>query len=175
MVRLSAGALIVVAAIAAQAPASAEPRSNAFGDPFGPVIGGMPKCPVPAGPLLSQDEARREAHWRAERGTSCYRSGRCRLPNAYLYDAELFPRLRQYLSQDPRFDGASIWVSVQRRWVTLHGCVRSAEQGAALEAAARQVDDVEAVIGEWMVGTEGKPPYELADAPAPQPAGILPR
>ncbi|MBC5766731.1 BON domain-containing protein [Ramlibacter albus] len=137
-----------------------QPRTNAFNDPFGQATSGFPACPVPTGPLLTDDEARREAHWRAERGTSCYRSGRCRLPNAYRYDEEIFPRALQYIRADGRFDDTSIWVTVQRRWVTVQGCVRSAEQGAALEAAVRQIDDVEAVIGQWMVGTSSKPPYE---------------
>ena len=43
----------------------------------------------------------------------------------------------------------------------VHGCVNSKEQGMSLEAAVRQVDDVEAVIGEWMVGTTGVAPYEV--------------
>lgn len=176
MVRRTAGAiLLALGAVtgAAQAQEQAhvrdrlyaqeqEPRSNVFGDPFGQVLHGLQGCPAPAGPMVTAAEARRDAHWRAERGTSCYRSGRCRLPNAYLYDSELYPRLKQYLEQDPQLKGASIWVTVQRRWVTLQGCVLSAQQGAALEAAVRQIDDVEAVVGEWMVGAGGKPVYEVA-------------
>src|SRR4051812_43541872 len=71
------------AASAASAPAE---RRNWFEDPFVVATHGLPGCPVPDAPLLTEVEMQREAHWRAERGTSCFRSGRCRLPNAYLYD-----------------------------------------------------------------------------------------
>ena len=40
---------------------------------------------------------RKEAHVRAQHGGSCYRSGRCRLPNSYLYDKEIIPRVRQFI------------------------------------------------------------------------------
>lgn len=154
--RLFAGLWLVTAACShAQAP-----RTNAFDDPFGPVTQGLPGCPVPAGPLMTAEEARKDTHWRAERGTSCYRSGRCRLPNAYRYDREIFPRAVQYIRMDGRFDDASVWITVERRWITLQGCVRSAEQAAALEATVRLIDDVEAVIPQLMVGTQGQPRYE---------------
>jgi len=126
-----------------------EPRTNAFDDPFGQATAGLPGCPVPPGPLYSVEEARLQAHGRAERGTSCYRAGRCRLPNAYLYDRELHPRVVRFIQQDGRFADTSVWITVQRRWVLVEGCVRSREQGLALEDALRTVDDVEAVLGQW--------------------------
>lgn len=130
---------------------SAQERTNPFGDPFVRVTSGIPGCPVPRGPELSAEEVRAESHWRAERGTSCYQSGRCRLPNAYLYDKEIIPRVRQYILQSGQFDNTSVWVYGQRRWVFIEGCVATEEQGAALERAVRNVDDVEAVIPEWSV------------------------
>lgn len=151
------GAMLMPAA--AQTP-PAPPRSNYFGDPFGPATQGLAGCPVPSGPLLSDAEAMGQAHWRTERGTSCYQSGRCRLPNSYRYDAEIFPRAVQFIRGDGRFDDTSIWLVVQRRWVFLQGCVRSRRQGLELEAAVKQIDDVEAVVGQWMVGTVGRTPYE---------------
>jgi len=111
--------------------------------------------------LTTDAEARSEAHYRAERGTTCYQSGRCRLPNAYLYDREIVPRVSQYIRQDGRFAGTSLWILGQRRWVTVMGCVTSRAQGEALEAAVRNVDDVEAVIGQWQIGTTGTPPYRV--------------
>ena len=130
------------------------------------VSAGLAHCPVPAPPMQTEAEAREETHWRAERGTSCFRSGRCRLPNAYLYDAEIIPRVRQFIAQDSRFERSTLWVLGQRRWVFVFGCVESAEQGRALEQAIQGIDDVEAVLGQWMVGVEGRPPYEVA-GPAP--------
>jgi hypothetical protein len=146
--------------------AQTEPRRNFFNDPFGPVTSGLPGCPVPEGPLLTEEEAKRETHWRAERGTSCYRSGRCRLPNAYRYDTEIFPRALQFVRQDGRFEGTSVWITVQRRWIFVQGCVRSSEEAAALEAALKLIDDVEAVVPQLMVGTTGTAPYATAGAPA---------
>jgi hypothetical protein len=157
--------LTASAGVATHSSAQQPARSNAFDDPFGQATNGMPGCPVPAGPLFTREEAAREGHYRAERGTSCYRSGRCRLPNGYAYDKEIFPRAIQFIRNDGRFADASIWVTVQRRWVTLQGCVRSPEQGAQLEAAVRLIDDVESVIPQWMTGTEGRPPYDASASP----------
>lgn len=100
----------LVAAAAAiallESTAAAQQRSNAFGDPFVQATGGLHGCPVPLGPLYSADEARAEAHGRTERGTTCYLSGWCRLPNAYLYDKEIIPRVQRHIVADGRF-GAS--------------------------------------------------------------------
>lgn len=156
--------LALSALCAGHAAAQIEARRNFFNDPFGPVTSGMRGCPVPEGPLLTEEEAKRETHWRAERGTSCYRSGRCRLPNAYRYDAEIFPRALQFVRQDGRFENTSVWITVQRRWIFVQGCVRSSEEAAALESALKLIDDVEAVVPQLMVGTGGKPPYATAAA-----------
>ena len=154
-------AAALVAAVLGAGPAMGqEPRTNAFGDPFGPVTRGHAGCPEPAGPLFTREEARRETHWRAERGNSCFRSGRCRLPNGYLYDAEIFPRAVKFILHDGRFDDTSLWLTVQRRWITVQGCVRSPEQALALEAGLRSLDDVEAVIPQLRVAPEGPAPYE---------------
>ncbi len=146
--RCLSAALACLAFSAVQAEA---PGTNAFDDPFGPATSAIADCPVPAGPRYTREQARTEAHWRAERGTSCHRSGRCRLPNAYLYDREIYPRVLRFVAQDGRFDDTSVWITVQRRWVFVQGCVRSRDQGLALEQAVRAVDDVEAVVGEWTV------------------------
>ena len=144
--------------------ASAQERSNFFGDPFVQVTSAIAACPTPAGPLLTADEAKAESHWRVERGTSCYQSGRCRLPNAYLYDKEIIPRVAQFIRQSGAFDDTSVWIYGQRRWVFVMGCVNSREQEAALERAIHDVDDVEAVVPLSML--VGKP----AAAPALPPA-----
>lgn len=138
------GALV---ALAVAAPAlAAEPATNAFNDPFVQVTSAVAACPVPAGPLYTAQEARDAAHVRSHHGTSCYRSGRCRLPNSYLYDAEIIPRVAQYIRQDGRFADTSVWVIGERRLVHLHGCVNSREQADALEKAVTLVDDVMGVI-----------------------------
>ena len=110
------------------------------------------------------EQMRAETHARVERGTSCYRAGRCRLPNAYLYDKEIIPRVRLMISQQPRFAHSSVWIEGQRRWVFLKGCVGSVEQSSEMEAAVRNMDDVESVINLLMVGTTGVSRYKVVGA-----------
>ena len=140
----------------------AQERRNWLGDPFEQISSGWPGCPQPAGPLWTEAEARAEAHWRVERGTSCYRSGRCRLPNAYLYAAELMPRLQRFLAQDERFADSSVWLLVRGRTVFVQGCVVSAEQGLLLERQAQLVDDVEAVVPQWTLDPARSLRYPVA-------------
>jgi hypothetical protein len=139
-----------------------EPRTNAFDDPFVQATHAIAACPVAEGPLVTAAEARAQAHGRAERGTTCHHWGRCRLPNAYLYDKEIVPRVVRFITLDDRFANSTIWVLGQRRWVYLKGCVASAEQASALEREVRLIDDVETVVDELMVGISGKPPYAVA-------------
>ena len=161
--------LLVVATACAVASAragpDAAPRRNYYNDPFVQATSALPGCPVPEGPLISHAEMQAQAHGRVDRGTTCFRSGRCRLPNSYLYDKELVPRVRQFIAQDDRFADSSVWVLGQRRWIYLQGCVASESQREALERAVRGIDDVEAVIDELMVGPSGTPRYRVAEPP----------
>jgi hypothetical protein len=147
--------------LACSSPLGQEERTNVFEDPFLRVTQRLVACPVPEGPLYTQAEARAQSHLRAEKGTTCYYWGRCRLPNAYLYDKEIIPRVAIFIQRDQRFDESSIWILGQRRWVYLKGCVANEAQSRELEAEVRLIDDVEAVINELMVGTSGKPPYDV--------------
>ena len=74
---------------------------------------------MPRAPAFTEEEVHKEAHVRAQHGNSCHRSGRCRLPNSYLYDQEIIPRVQEYLRQDGRFGDTSVWVLGERRIVTL--------------------------------------------------------
>lgn len=148
-----AAAAIAAAPAFAQAggAASPAPRANYFDDPFVQVTGAIKDCPVPAGPLVTREAMQIEAHERAERGTRCFDSGFCRLPNSYLYDREIIPRVKKAILADGRFADSSVWVEGQRRWVWLKGCVRHKADAAALEKLVRRVDDVEAVVDELVV------------------------
>lgn len=129
-----------------------EPRRNVFDDPFVRLTHAVAPCPVPPGPLLTEAEARAQAHGRVERGTSCYRAGRCRLPNSYLYDQEIMARVQKAVAVDGRFDNnSSVWATGQRRWIWLQGCMRSDDDSRALEALVRGIDDVEGVVNELVV------------------------
>ena len=149
-------------AAAAQAASAPAERRNWFDDPFVQATHALPGCPIPDPPLLTEAEMQHETHWRAERGTSCFRSGRCRLPNAYLYDKEIVPRVVKAIEAAGTFENTSVWVEGQRRWVWLKGCVSTPEQATELERIVRLVDDVEAVIPQLVVGTTmpaGTPVY----------------
>lgn len=139
-----------------------QPRENYFDDPFVQATSGLASCPVPEGPLITESEMRTQAHARAERGTRCYLSGVCRLPNSYAYDKELVARVRQHILYDGRFGDTSVWLLGQRRWIILKGCVHTRAQASALARLVREVDEVEAVVDELMVGTRGEPKYRRA-------------
>lgn len=141
--------------------AHAQERRNAFDDPFLPVTQALPGCPVPRGPGYTEEEVRKEAHVRAQHGTSCFRVGRCRLPNSYLYDKEIIPRVQQYLRMDGRFDDTSVWILGERRLVTLMGCVKTSAQAEQMEKAVLLVDDVMGVVNYLQVGTQAKPKYPV--------------
>ena len=146
--------------------ACSQERQNFLGDPFVQLTSGLAQCPVPEGPLLTESEVRAEMHARVERGTSCFMAGRCRLHNAYLYDKEIISRVGKLVAalaaRDPQMTATSLWAEGQRRWVFLKGCVQSEGQSQALEAAVRNMDDVESVINLLMVGTEGAPRYKVS-------------
>ena len=154
-------AALLLAAVSAASTAAAQERRNPFGDPFLQVTSALPGCPAPRPPGFTEEEIRNEAHVRAQHGTSCYRVGRCRLPNSYLYDQEIIPRVQQYIRMDGRFDDSSVWVLGERRIVTLMGCVQTREQAQQLEQAVLLVDDVMGVVNFLMVGTKEKPKYQV--------------
>ena len=148
------------------APAQAQPgdglRLNPFGDPFVQATHGLPGCPTPLGPAYDAAGMRQEAHQRAERGTTCWLEKTCTEPNAYRYDAGIAERVVQALQGDARFAGSSVWVTVQRRFVYLEGCVADAAQAEALERAAQAVPEVDRVLPLLQAGGQGRPPYTTA-------------
>lgn len=143
--------LLTIAVAVIGGPALADKRANYFNDPFLQVTNGIAECPVPEGPMITEAEMGAEAHSRAERGTSCFLSGRCRLPSSYLYDKEIIPRVKKAILADGRFADTSVWAEGQRRWVWVKGCVRRKDQAEALERLVRGLDDVEAVINQLVV------------------------
>lgn len=145
----------------ASASAIAQDLRNWFDDPFFPISSGLPGCAVPLGPLLTFEEQRREAHWRAERGTSCWLAGRCAHSNAYVYDKSLAAPVKAALLAVPGVEKSSVWVTIQRRWVFLEGCVTDGAQANALEAAVKAVADVEAVVPALDVGVVRKARYTV--------------
>ncbi len=124
---------------------------NVWNDPFFALVQSHPNCPAPPGPSYSREQAAQEAHSRVERGTSCYLEGRCRLPNAYQYDAGIAADAARMVPNIADGRGASVWVTVQRRWVYLDGCVVSALQRNEFIQAMSRLPDVERVLDRLVV------------------------
>jgi hypothetical protein len=159
--------LALLTLLLAAGAAHAQKVGNLFGDPFVQVTSAIADCPVPRGPYITEEQARVQQHVRSQHGGSCYRVGRCRLPNSYLYDAEIIPRVQTYIREDGRFNDTSLWVLGERRIVTVMGCVRTKEQAMELERTLTLVDDVLNVVPMLMIGTQGKPPYHVVGDTAP--------
>jgi hypothetical protein len=146
----------------AQAQDAAERLRNPFGDPFLLATSGR-ACPTPLGPAYTETERRVEAHSRAERGTSCWLAGLCAEPNAYRYDAANAAAAVAALRADPALADSAIWVTAQRRFVYLEGCVADAAQAARAETVVKALGDVERVIPALALPGE-RAPYAVAPA-----------
>lgn len=130
---------------------------NWFDDPFFAVSSSVAGCPLPRGPYMSKEEMDHDSHARVERGTRCYQAGECRKPNSYMYDPEIAEHVRAALGRSTALRGTTLWVTVQRRWVFIQGCVDDAAKKQRLERLARSVPDVERVFVD-VVSKRGKPP-----------------
>jgi hypothetical protein len=142
--------------------AESDARTNFFDDPFFQASSGLKECPAPLGPRYTPAEVRSQLHGRLERGTSCWLEGRCKDSNAYRYDKAIASEVRKALDAVPGLRRSSVWVTVQRRWIYLQGCVPTPDLARRVEQAAKAVPDVETVVPELMIGTRGRPPYPLA-------------
>jgi hypothetical protein len=139
---------------------SAEEWKNWFGDPYFQVRNAMPACPVPRGPFMTEDEMRRSAHARAERGTRCWQEGKCSKSNAYLYDAAIADEAKRRFAASRLLRQASLWVTVQRRFVYVEGCAGDPGAQAGILRLLRDVPDVEQVIVNVYPGPgSGRPGY----------------
>lgn len=157
---LTLAATALLAASGALAQAASTRLLNPFHDPFLQATAGTP-CPAPLGPAYTEAERRVEAHSRAERGTTCWLQGLCAEPNAYRYDAANAAAAAAALRGDPALAGATIWLTAQRRFVYLEGCVADLAQARRAEAVVKALADVDRVIP--ALGLPGeKPPYALA-------------
>ena len=168
--RRSGLAVAVAAGLVVLAPTLARSDDarllNPFGDPFVQATAGR-ACPAPLGPAYSEAERRIEAHSRAERGTTCWLAGLCAEPNAYRYDAANAAAAVGALRDDAALATSAIWVTAQRRFVYLEGCVGDAAQAARAEAIVKALPDVDRVIPA-LARPDERTPYAVA-APASRP------
>lgn len=165
--RSSWKASLMTASVLWLTPAHADEaiERNWFDDPFFVVRSDVADCPLPRGPYLTEQERRAESHYRVERGTSCYREGRCTKPNSYLYDPEIATAVRAAFEHSEDFHGSSLWVTVTRRFVIVQGCAEPAMQ-TRLEAMLAPLPDVERVIVE--IGNDRThPAYRLRQQTQP--------
>jgi len=141
----------MLVALAGAAALAAAAQSTVQLDPFAQATAGLADCPPRSPPLLTEQEARAESHARVERGIRCAMEGTCEPGGAYRHDPELNEQVRALLATDRRFVDTSVWLTTSRRWVTLRGCVRSAAQRRALNAAVTKAPGVERVFDELAV------------------------
>lgn len=95
-------------------------------------------CAPPQLRALTPAEQRLEGHQRVERG----------LGTTYDRDPDIARRVAIALRAEPKLGNTSIWVEARRQFVTLKGCVRTAEQRAVAETLARRT------MGVLRVGNE---------------------
>ncbi|CAM2138694.1 BON domain-containing protein [Paraburkholderia tropica] len=140
---------------------------NWYNDPFFALSAASSACPQPLGPRMSKAEADDDAHYRVERGTTCWLAHKCTKPNSYLYDADIANAVRAAFSGDASLAGTSIWITVQRRFVYAEGCAPAAFDRAALERRLAAIADVEQVFVRLAADPRAPLPYKtLTTAPA---------
>jgi hypothetical protein len=160
--RLATILRIVALALVSGAVSAAEieARKNWFGDPWFQVSNDIASCPEPLGPLITESEALRESHHRAERGTRCHLEGRCRHPSSFDYDKEIAGNIESAAREGKLLPRRStLWVLVQGRRVWIFGCVAAEYERGRLEKGLRKIPDVELAMEEVRVGANGKVPY----------------
>ncbi|MFL9873053.1 hypothetical protein PQR22_15645 [Paraburkholderia megapolitana] len=121
------GVWAMLMSIASHAVFADEQRVNRGNDPFFQISKAVPGCPVPLGPLETEQEWLDDAHYRIERGNSCWIEGRCRLSNGYLYDKEIAEAVQRRLTNinyaTQWRDHTTLWLILQRRFIYVQGCV----------------------------------------------------
>jgi hypothetical protein len=144
------GALLISLPISLPASAGSDARANHGDDPFIHVSNAIPNCATPRGPFETDQEWLDEAHYRIERGNSCWIAGRCRLSNGYLYDKEIAEsvtrRLNSLNASLQWRDKTSLWLTIQRRFIYLDGCVSRDFDRTHFISALGETADVERVI-----------------------------
>ena len=136
--------------------ASAESLKNHYNDPFVQLTSAIIACPQPRGPFMMEAEARAEAHPRIERGTTCFRAGKCSEASSYNYDARIAKAaqisVESALQKSPSLAKSSVWMTVQRRFIFVHGCVERRADAARWERSLKIVPEVEYVGVDLAVG-----------------------
>jgi len=155
---------IILAAAGILVPSSArsdEVVRNWFNDPFFAVRSAIVDCPRPLGPYVTEIQRLQETHYRSERGLRCYLEKKCSKPSSYMYDADIAAAVQSRFAASRALRGASLWVTVQRRFVWVEGCVASKGGQREIEALLKGVPDMERLIVFVWGGRGGQAPYRI--------------
>jgi hypothetical protein len=148
--RRLAGVCLCASLLAPIRAAADSALANRGNDPFLHVSNAIAGCPTPRGPYQTEQEWLDDAHYRIERGNSCWIAGRCRLSNSYDYDREIAEsvtrRLNSLNASMHWREQTSLWLTIQRRFIYLDGCVSRDFDRARFVAALGETADVERVI-----------------------------
>lgn len=166
----AAGTVAQPAAISASKAAPANSASavtvdpgeirNWYNDPFFALSSAPGACPQPLGPRMTKAEADDDAHYRVERGTTCWLAHKCTKPNSYLYDADIAAAVHEKFKGDASLAGTSVWITVQRRFVYAEGCAPAAFDWATLERRLAAIPDVDKVFVHLRTDPHARPPYK---------------
>src|SRR5258708_16548678 len=139
-----------------------------FDDPFFQLTHDIVECPEPRGPYITEEEALRESHHRAERGLRCHLEGRCKYSNSYQYDPEIADNIRKAV-RDHRMivPRSTLWVLVQGRRVWIYGCVPGGYRPGALREQLRKIPDIEVATQELRLEAEGRGGYRMRSISTP--------
>lgn len=144
-------------------------RRNYYNDPFFTLSHAIADCPVPLGPMMTRAQMEDDAHYRVERGTTCWLAHKCTKPNSYMYDAPIADAIHAHFTNPHAFDGTSLWITVQRRFVYAEGCAPAAFDAHSLQQQLEAIPDVEQVFVRVATRPQGPMPYKtLAHPDQPQ-------
>ncbi|TDN62862.1 hypothetical protein B0G77_6455 [Paraburkholderia sp. BL10I2N1] len=164
--RAAAGLFVMSASLhAQQTDTSATERKNWYNDPFLTLSHAMADCPLPLGPLMTKVQMEDDAHYRVERGTTCWLAHKCTKPNSYMYDAPIADAIHAQFKDAKGLDGTSIWITVQRRFVYAEGCAPASFDAHALQQRLEAVPDVEQVFMRVTTDRHAPLPYKTLAAP----------
>jgi hypothetical protein len=160
----------LLVSIAATLVHAQQPRSNHGHDPFFQISKALSDCPTPLGPLETEKEWLDDSHYRIERGNSCWIEGRCRLSNAYLYDAEIADAVQRRLATlnvaTHWREQSTLWLTLQRRFIYVEGCVAPGFDKHTFLTELEKTADVERVIDNTVVNPHAAQlPYKILSDP----------
>jgi hypothetical protein len=154
LIELRLATLLICVTVVTSAHAE-QPRINRGHDPFLQISKAINECPTPLGPFETEKEWLDDSHYRIERGNSCWIEGRCRLPNAYLYDAEIAEAVQRRLANlnyaTHWREQSTLWLTLQRRFIYVEGCIAPGFDKRTFLAELAKTADVERVIDNTII------------------------